>query len=43
MIPRVCVYGLWHLGSVTAACLAEHGSTVGCDPDSETIAGLSHL
>jgi UDPglucose 6-dehydrogenase len=21
----VCVYGLWHLGTVTAACLASRG------------------
>ncbi len=27
---KVCVYGLWHLGTVTAACLASRGiSTVG--------------
>jgi UDPglucose 6-dehydrogenase len=27
---RVCVYGLWHLGTVTAACLASRGTmTVG--------------
>jgi len=37
---RVCVYGLWHLGSVTAACLAERFATVGCDPDVTTIAAL---
>lgn len=38
---RVCVYGLWHLGSVTAACLAAAGHEVrGLDPSSETIAGL---
>ena len=40
MSMRVCVYGLWHLGSVTAACLAEHVTTVGCDSDAETIAEL---
>jgi UDPglucose 6-dehydrogenase len=40
MSLRICVYGLWHLGSVTAACLAEHFATVGYDPASETIAGL---
>ena len=34
----VCVLGLWHLGSVTAACLAEHVDTVGCDPDPATVA-----
>ena len=40
MSLRICVYGLWNLGSVTAACLAEHFATVGYDPASETIAGL---
>jgi UDPglucose 6-dehydrogenase len=37
---RVCVYGLWHLGSVTAACLAEHTFTVGHDPDEATLLKL---
>ncbi len=38
---RVAVYGLWHLGSVTAACLAEAGhDVVGLDADAATIAGL---
>jgi UDPglucose 6-dehydrogenase len=38
---RVTVYGLWHLGSVTAACLAEAGhEVVGLDLDEATIAGL---
>ena len=38
---KVCVYGLWHLGSVTAACLANAGHDVrGLDPSSETIDGL---
>jgi UDPglucose 6-dehydrogenase len=37
---NVCVYGLWHLGSVTAACVAEHFDTVGLDPDGAVIAGL---
>jgi UDPglucose 6-dehydrogenase len=37
---RVCVYGLWHLGSVTAACLAEHFDTVAYDPDEGTRVGL---
>jgi UDPglucose 6-dehydrogenase len=36
----VCVYGLWHLGSVTAACLGEHFETVGCDPSAATVAEL---
>lgn len=37
---NVCVFGLWHLGCVTAACLAEHFTTVGVDPDSSTVARL---
>jgi UDPglucose 6-dehydrogenase len=33
---RVVVYGLWHLGCVTAACLARAGfQVVGLDPDVE--------
>ena len=37
----VCVQGLWHLGSVTAACLAAAGHTViGLDFDAQTIAKL---
>jgi len=35
------VLGLWHLGSVTAACLAEAGQEVlGVDPDATVISGL---
>ena len=38
---RVAVYGLWHLGTVTAACLAEAGHTViGIDPDAATVTQL---
>ncbi len=38
---RVTVFGLWHLGSVTAACLAEGGhQVVGLDPDATTVANL---
>ncbi len=38
---NVCVYGLWHLGSVTAACLPKYGvDTVGLDGDAATIANL---
>ena len=37
---NVCVYGLWHLGSVTAACVAESFPTVGLDPDEAVVAGL---
>jgi UDPglucose 6-dehydrogenase len=36
------VVGLWHLGSVTAACLAEAGNDVlGVDPDPSVIRGLA--
>lgn len=39
---KVCVQGLWHLGSVTAACLASVGHTVvGLDPDAQTVAKLA--
>ena len=35
----VCVLGLWHLGTVPAACLAEAGHRViGLDHDRSTIA-----
>jgi UDPglucose 6-dehydrogenase len=38
---RVCVYGLWHLGSVTAACVAGAGHHVrGLDPDKVTVERL---
>ena len=38
---KVCVQGLWHLGSVTAACLASVGhDVVGLDGDQRTIDGL---
>jgi UDPglucose 6-dehydrogenase len=38
---RVCVIGLWHLGLVTAACLADLGRTVvGFDRDPDLIDGL---
>ncbi len=38
---KVCVQGLWHLGSVTAACLASIGhDVVGLDLDKEIISGL---
>jgi UDPglucose 6-dehydrogenase len=41
--PRVCVYGLWHLGCVTAACLASAGfHVVGLDPDEATIQDLQN-
>ena len=39
---RVCVQGLWHLGSVTAACLASVGHDVlGLDADVKTVKNLS--
>lgn len=38
---RIVVYGLWHLGCVTAACLAKAGHTVaGLDADARTIDDL---
>lgn len=38
---KVCVLGLWHLGTVTAACLASGGhEVVGLDFDSETVRKL---
>lgn len=39
---KVAVLGLWHLGSVTAACLASLGHEVtGVDEDTAVIAGLA--
>ncbi|CAN5253419.1 UDP-glucose/GDP-mannose dehydrogenase family protein [soil metagenome] len=38
---RVTVYGLWHLGCVTAACLAKAGhQVVAIDPEEATVAAL---
>jgi UDPglucose 6-dehydrogenase len=38
---RIAVVGLWHLGTVTAACLASVGHHVtAIDPDANVIAGL---
>jgi UDPglucose 6-dehydrogenase len=38
---KICVMGLWHLGSVTAACLASAGhQVVGFDFDQVTISNL---
>jgi UDPglucose 6-dehydrogenase len=38
---RVCVLGLWHLGCVTAACLAQGGhDVVGLDPNADVISRL---
>lgn len=40
---KVCVQGLWHLGSVTSACLASVGHDVcGFDADQATTSGLSN-
>jgi UDPglucose 6-dehydrogenase len=39
---RVVVYGLWHLGCVTAACLADAGNeVVGLDLDKGLVEGLN--
>lgn len=39
---RIGVHGLWHLGSVTAACLASGGhDVVGLDDDASTVSGLA--
>jgi UDPglucose 6-dehydrogenase len=39
---RICVQGLWHLGSVTAACLASVGhEVVGLDTDQLVISSLN--
>src|SRR5208282_256120 len=38
---KLCVVGLWHLGCVTASCLADHGhDVVAVDPDAKLIAEL---
>lgn len=38
---KICVFGLWHLGSVTAACLSSLGfDVVGLDTDHKLISGL---
>jgi UDPglucose 6-dehydrogenase len=37
---NVCVFGLWHLGCVTAACVAERFPTIGLDPNPEAVAAL---
>lgn len=38
---KITVLGLWHLGSVTAACCAKHFRVTGLDFDATTIAKLS--
>lgn len=38
---KICVFGLWHLGVVTAGCLAKKGFTVvGLDPDAKTVSAI---
>ena len=40
-LMKVCILGLWHLGAVTAACLASSGhDVVGLDFDSTVVAQL---
>jgi len=39
---KVCVQGLWHLGTVTAACLASLGhEVIGLDFDADVVEGLN--
>ena len=38
---KICVLGLWHLGSVTAACCARHFQVIGLDFDAAVIANLN--
>lgn len=39
---RICVYGLWHLGAVTSACLASLGhDVVGLDDQFDVVAALA--
>ncbi|HSY75123.1 MAG TPA: nucleotide sugar dehydrogenase, partial [Dongiaceae bacterium] len=38
---KIVVQGLWHLGSVTAACCAKHFQVVGLDFDASNIAKLN--
>jgi UDPglucose 6-dehydrogenase len=41
-MTNVCVLGLWHLGCVTAACVADAGyRTIGIDPDAAVVSGLN--
>lgn len=39
--PRITVLGLWHLGSVTAACCARHFEVTGLDFDDAIVGGLA--
>ncbi len=38
---NICVLGLWHLGSVTAACCAKYFDVVGLDFDAANVAKLN--
>lgn len=39
---KICVFGLWHLGCVTAACLADKGfEVVGLDPNENVVNNLN--
>ncbi len=39
---KICVFGLWHLGCVTAACLSDKGfDVVGLDPDKNVVDNLN--
>src|SRR5438309_9381664 len=41
MSGAICVFGLWHLGCVTAACLADQGfSVIGLDLDRSRVEAL---
>jgi UDPglucose 6-dehydrogenase len=37
---KICVFGLWHLGCVTAACVAERFPTIALDLDSQRVLDL---
>jgi UDPglucose 6-dehydrogenase len=42
MAEKVCIIGIWHLGSVFSACLADAGySVIGVDNDPKTVANLN--
>jgi UDPglucose 6-dehydrogenase len=38
---RIGVFGVWHLGSVTAGCVSQHFETVVVDPDAKTAAAFA--
>ena len=37
---KVCVFGLWHLGIVTASCVAQEHEVIGLDADPEVVSRL---